>query len=77
MGKEEFLIYNTLIKRNLTLKINGIEYKTLQIQMKNWPDHLTPEENNQIGSTSLEYVLSIIAEVRANFINSPILTHCR
>ena len=42
--------------------------------MINWPDHNSPNEDT--GYKTIEYILSTINEIKSNFPNSPILTHC-
>lgn len=74
MEKEEFVICNSLIKRDFIIKYNDMEHRTTQLQMVNWPDHSSPDE--ETGYQTIEYIINFTAEIRANYNYSPILTHC-
>ena len=71
---EEFIIQNCLIKREIVLKLNN-EIKTLyHLQILNWKDYSSPDENE--GYKTINYLIHYIAESREFFPKSPVLIHC-
>ncbi len=75
LEKEELSMKDALIRRDFIIKYKGNEKRVTQIQMINWPDHLSPNDEN--GYTAIEYIISMINESKLNLNKSPILTHCR
>jgi protein tyrosine phosphatase len=75
LEKEEWIIKNSIIKREFILKIKSEERRFLQFQVINWPDHSPPEEEN--GFTTINYVCSLLNEQQQSKTQkSPILLHC-
>lgn len=75
LEKEEYIINNALIKREIVIKYEGIEKRVTQLQMVSWPDHNVPDEDN--GYVTIETIYSYINEYRFNCNFSPVLIHCR
>lgn len=73
LENEEWVLLGCLIKRELTITINGVSKKIFHLQMINWPDHSCPDKN---GYTTIDYIIKAIAEFRERFPSSPVLTHC-
>ena len=72
--KEEWVIMDCLVKRELNIIHNGNVKTITHIQMLNWPDHSEPDASS--GWDSLSYLIQSIAETRKTFSNIPILLHC-
>ena len=74
LQKEEWVIMNCLIKREIIITINGISKQMFHLQMINWPDYSMPNAEN--GYDTIDYLIRAIAESRENYPNSPVLLHC-
>jgi protein tyrosine phosphatase len=67
----------SLIRRDISVKIGTIHKIVTQIQVLNWPDHCSPEQdlNSEDNTNTLTQVLSVIHEFRCND-SSPVAIHC-
>ena len=74
MTKEEWLIRDCLIKREITITLNEVQKNITHIQMVNWPDYSMP--NELTGYDTINYLIKIIAECRETYPEIPVLLHC-
>ena len=74
MTKEEWLLRDCLIKRELTITLNDTQKTLTHLQMVNWPDYSTP--NELTGYDTINYLIKIIAECRETYPEIPVLLHC-
>lgn len=75
MEREEFVIPNSLIRRDIIVRYEGVERRVTQLQMMNWPDHSIPEDD--AGYVTIESIVNCINDYRLTYTFSPILVHCR
>ena len=71
---EEWIVQNSLIKREIYLRKNGEIKKIIHLQALDWPDCFRP--NEETGNGTINRLIKYIGEVRDTFPNSPVLIHC-
>ena len=74
MLKEEWLVRDCLIKREINITFHDITKNITHLQMVNWPDYSMPNEIT--GDETITYLIKTIAECREIWPESPVLLHC-
>jgi protein tyrosine phosphatase len=74
LEKEDYLVKNSIVKREFLLRYLNEEKRVTSLQVLNWPDHDAPDSFT--GYQTIEYLFGYINEYKLAFPQSPVLVHC-
>ncbi|MCQ2820977.1 MAG: tyrosine-protein phosphatase [archaeon] len=74
MTSQEWLVENSLIKREVYIRKNGEIKRIIHLQAIDWPDYSKPDTNT--GYALISKLIQSIGEAREKYQNSPVLVHC-